>query len=263
MNTLLPMLSLEASTFAFKLAMAPILMAGATWAVRRWGERIGGLIIGLPLTSGPISFFLAVERGPAFALDATAGSLIAALAQTAFCLTCLLLLRRGLAVALTVSTLNFALIGWVLTRTVLPQAALFAGAIVAVHIALRCSPPAGTRLRPVRAPRWDLPARMLLMVSLVLGVTRLAPYAGPAASGVIASFPFMAVIVAVFAHVQSGEAGSTQVLRGLLSGLYGFAAFFFVLSMALAHWSLASSYGAAVLSALCIQAWVLRGFAAR
>ena len=46
---------------ALKLTFAPILLAAATLAVRRWGEIVGGLLVGLPLTSGPISVFLALE----------------------------------------------------------------------------------------------------------------------------------------------------------------------------------------------------------
>lgn len=69
---------------AFKLVATPLLLLAASLAVRRWGESAGGFIVGLPLTSGPISLFLALERGPAFAQQATAGSLAATAAQAAF-----------------------------------------------------------------------------------------------------------------------------------------------------------------------------------
>ena len=61
----------------FKLVITPMLLLAATLAVRRWGEAIGGLLVGMPLTSGPISVFLALEHGSAFAAQATAGSLVA------------------------------------------------------------------------------------------------------------------------------------------------------------------------------------------
>jgi hypothetical protein len=38
-----------------KLLLTPILMIAISWAARRWGPGIGGLLAGLPLTSGPIS----------------------------------------------------------------------------------------------------------------------------------------------------------------------------------------------------------------
>ena len=62
----------------FKLVFTPLLLLAASLAARRWGEAVGGLLVGLPLTSGSVSVFLALEHGPAFAAQATAGSLVAA-----------------------------------------------------------------------------------------------------------------------------------------------------------------------------------------
>jgi hypothetical protein len=41
-----------------KLLLTPLLMIAISWAARRWGPGIGGLLAGLPLTSGPISISL-------------------------------------------------------------------------------------------------------------------------------------------------------------------------------------------------------------
>ncbi len=43
-----------------KLVLSPLLLLMATLAVRRWGAAVGGLLVGLPLTSGPVSIFLAL-----------------------------------------------------------------------------------------------------------------------------------------------------------------------------------------------------------
>ena len=52
--------------FLIKLIAAPLLLALATLAARRWGTVLGGILIGLPLISGPISVFLAIENGAGF-----------------------------------------------------------------------------------------------------------------------------------------------------------------------------------------------------
>ncbi|MGF6854587.1 hypothetical protein [Paraburkholderia sp. CI3] len=70
----------------FKLLVTPLLLLTASLAGRRWGDAIGGLLVGMPLTSGPISVFPALEHGPAFAAQATGGSLVATAAQAAFCI---------------------------------------------------------------------------------------------------------------------------------------------------------------------------------
>jgi hypothetical protein len=41
-----------------KLFLTPLLMLTISWSTRRWGPEIGGLLAGLPLTSGPISIYL-------------------------------------------------------------------------------------------------------------------------------------------------------------------------------------------------------------
>ncbi|EKM5824226.1 hypothetical protein PU342_004709, partial [Salmonella enterica] len=61
----------------FKLVFTPVLMLLSTLASRKWGETVGGILVGLPLTSGPISLFLALEHGKEFAANATNGSLAA------------------------------------------------------------------------------------------------------------------------------------------------------------------------------------------
>src|SRR5215210_4202248 len=68
-------------------------MAGATLAVRRWGPTVGGWIVGLPLTSGPIAFFLALEHGPGFAAQAAVSTMVGINAVAATVVTYALLAR--------------------------------------------------------------------------------------------------------------------------------------------------------------------------
>src|SRR5438046_7228747 len=70
----------------FKLVTAPLLIGAASLAGRRWGETISGWLIGLPLTSGPVCLFLAVEQGSGFAAAAARGCLAGAAAEAGFCL---------------------------------------------------------------------------------------------------------------------------------------------------------------------------------
>ncbi len=50
-------------------------MVAGSPAGRRWDLAIGGWIVGLPPTSGPVAAVLAAERGPEFAAQASAGSI--------------------------------------------------------------------------------------------------------------------------------------------------------------------------------------------
>ncbi|MFM0032447.1 hypothetical protein PQR70_40230 [Paraburkholderia madseniana] len=238
----------------FKLVVTPLLLLAATVAVRRWGEAIGGLLVGMPLTSGPISVFLALEHGSAFAAQATAGSLVATAAQAAFCVVYCRLATRGWPMALAGAGATFSLVAGLLQWSALPQRALFLVAILAVTHALNLIPSEAVRTGRLDTPRWDLPSRMALIAGLVVSVTLIAPYVGPKASGVIASFPFMAIILTVFSHRMIGHAAAQQVLRGMVTGLLAFATFFYVLSLALTRLDLPAAYGGAVICALAIQA---------
>ena len=57
-----------------KVVLTPLFIAAVTLAGRRWGPAVGGWLAGLPLTSGPVSVFLALEQGPGFAARASSRS---------------------------------------------------------------------------------------------------------------------------------------------------------------------------------------------
>ncbi|MEM5383015.1 hypothetical protein VSR68_05335 [Paraburkholderia phymatum] len=239
---------------AFKLIVTPLLLLGASMAVRRWGEAIGGLVVALPLTSGPISLFLTLEHGSAFAAQATAGSLVATAAQAAFCFVYCRLAAQGWPVALAGACATFSIVAGLLQHIALPETGLFLVAILAAMLALSAIPNTAAKTGRLDAPWWDLPTRMALIAGLVVSVTLTAPYVGPEASGVLASFPFMGIILAVFSHRMMGHAAAQQVLRGMVAGLLAFAAFFYVLGLTLTRFNLLVAYGGAILCTLAIQA---------
>ena len=73
-------------TLLLKLLVTPLLIGAASLAGRRWGETVSGWFIGLPLSSGPVCWFLALEQGTGFAAAAARGCLGGAAAEAGFCL---------------------------------------------------------------------------------------------------------------------------------------------------------------------------------
>src|SRR2546423_4243993 len=67
-----------------KVVLTPALIATATLVGRRWGETMSGWLVGLPLTSAPVVFFLALEQGAAFATTASLAVLLGTISQAAF-----------------------------------------------------------------------------------------------------------------------------------------------------------------------------------
>jgi len=74
-----------AASLALKLVLTPLLVGGASLAGRRWGSEIGGWLVGIPFTSGPIAFFLALNPGPRFAAATAVGIMAGVASQAAFC----------------------------------------------------------------------------------------------------------------------------------------------------------------------------------
>ena len=110
-------------------------------------------------------------------------------------------------------------------------------------------------------PRWDLPARMVLATTLVLLLTGIAPALGPHLTGLLSPFPIYGAVLAIFAHRLHGPRAAAQVLRGLVLGLFGFAAFFLVLAALIETAGVAPAFVAALGAVIALQAaslWALR-----
>lgn len=117
------------NTLVLKLLLTPALIGTASLAGRRWGPTVSGWLIGLPFTSGPVLFLLALSSGTRFAATAAAGTLTGTLSQVGFCLTYAWLARlaaprRGWPLAYAGAIAVFALETFTLQFVVLPLWAL-------------------------------------------------------------------------------------------------------------------------------------------
>lgn len=245
-------------TLVFKIAVTPALIAAASLAGRRWGQGVSGWFVGLPLTSGPVAIFLALDQGTTFAAGAAVGSLGGAVAEAAFCIAYgRVATRAGWPAAALAGSLAFALLGAIVQRLSVPLLASAVVAFAVLALSLRVMPAGSEAPAAGPPPRWDIPARMVITTALVVVLTAVAPALGPRLSGLLASFPVYALILAVFAH-RSGPAPAIQVLRGLLLGLFAFAGFFVVIGVTIERFGILAAFAAATLTALVIQAASLR-----
>jgi len=238
-----------------KLVATPLLILVASLAGRRWGGSVSGWFVGLPLTSGPVVFFLALEEGSGFAASAASGCLAGAAAEAGFCLAYGMAARHaGWPLALAAGTTGFVAAAIVLGTTALALAPLAALAALVLAGVLRLMPRHATAVLTLpAAPRWDIPARMAVATALVFSLTELAPLFGAQLSGLAATYPVFAAVLAAFAHHARGAAAATGVLRGLLVGLFGFIGFFAVLASTIEHLGIAAAFLAATALAIAIQ----------
>ena len=137
---------------ALKLVLTPVLIGAASVAGRRWGAAIGGWLIGIPFTSGPIVLFLALDQGSGFAARAAAAVMAGAISQAVFCVAYAWAAQRwGWALSLLAAAGGFAAVTVVLTATVLSVQGSFVVIILVIVVSLFLMPHRPTR-RPSRRP---------------------------------------------------------------------------------------------------------------
>ena len=237
--------------------MAPLLVGAAALATRRFGERIGGLLSAFPAIVGPVLLIEAHAHGRAFAARAAAGTLLGLVALAAFCVVYGRVARRGSwRRALPAAWAITAVVAAPLSRAHVPATLAFAAALLAFAMAYRLLGRRGSGPAVARAvrPPARLAALMVLTLALVIGLAAVAPLVGPVAAGVLTSLPVLASVLAVSAHRTAGAEPTRQVLRGMLSGMAGFALFCWLVALLLGPLGVTGAFVLAAAGALVAQA---------
>jgi len=217
-----------------KLLVIPGFLLLISLAGKRWGPSVAGWLSGLPVVVGPILFFLALEQGQVFAAQAATAALSAMFAMIAFCVSYAQMAQRAAwPCALAVSMLVWASIAFVLS--LIPPSLTVS--LIAAASALLAAPYLFPAVKPIVAgpvPKSDrLMLRMLAGALLTLTVTLLASAVGERWSGLLAVFPVLGSVMAVFSQQTRGPAFTAALLRATATGMYAFAAFCLVLALTL------------------------------
>jgi hypothetical protein len=238
-----------------KLVLVPLLLGLLSLAGRRWGPRVAGWLAGLPLVTGPILYFVALERGDDFASLAARATLAAVCAMLAFNLAyAWAALSAGWPLAFAAG-----LAGWLAAALLIsmgPASLVFAGAtaLAALFAAPRLFP-APRGLHAVHAPPvTELFLRMAAGAFFVVAVTASAAALGPAWTGRLSTIPILGLVLAIFTHRASGPRSAAALLRAMARGLYSYATFCFMIALLLPRTSLSLAFGAAIVAGLAIQA---------
>jgi hypothetical protein len=235
-----------------RLIIAPLAVMAGTVAQRRFGHAMGGLIIGLPLTSIPMLLLVALQHGTGFATSMSNADLIGSLAEVAIILAYVRLAARFSPML----TLVGAMGAFVFTAAIihlLTFSTLIAGllALAGFAVALRYWP----RSKP--QPERDGKHRLVLRVALSTGFTFLvmtsAGWIGPGLAGLAAAFPVLSMVMAFATHQEYGAAASTQFLQGVAKGSFSYVASIFAFTEFLRTGNLWLAFASALSVALIVQ----------
>lgn len=245
-----------------KLVLAPVIIGSASLAGRKWGPAVSGWIVGMPLTSGPVIFFVALAHDVTFAANAALGVISGGLSLVAYALTYSWLATRfRWYVALSGSFLIFGISTTLLQNITFPLIAVFFVVCAAIALGLWLMPNDAVEEGEARLGKWDIPSRIVIGTSFILLITGSASFMGSRLTGLLTTIPLYVTILSIFAHRHQGPAAAAHVLRGLLYGMFAFAGFFITLGLLIEKTGIAISFLSAIVVALVIQGtslWVLR-----
>ena len=243
-----------------KLLLTPFFIGGMSLIARRWGPAVAGFLVALPLTSGPVVVFVALEHGIAFGEEVGLAVLTGGFGLCAYAIVYARASARfgalGSGIIATTAFIAAGLVVDVLDPTSLPLVVVGVGlAMAAAIVFVPTAPDVAAGGRP---PAWDLPARVVVGTALIVGLTTRAPALGARLSGLAATYPVYVTTLTVFAHRQAGPGAAVALLRGLVLGLYGWLGFFTIVLTAMPLVGILPGAACAVAGALAIQGVSLR-----
>lgn len=237
-----------------KILIAPLLIGLATLAGRRYGHTISGLLVGLPLTSGPIAFILALQNGTDFAVTSSKGILLGLISVGVFSLIYAWTAKLfRWTISLLTSWIAFFMITFFLNHIHVNLYSSYLIVIISLSVILFSFPNDKDEQLKTTAPKWDIPLRMIVATAFIIGLTHFSKNLGAQLSGLLAPFPVYGTIFAVSTHFVYGADATTRLLKGVVIGSFSFATFFLVVGQFISSLGIGWTFLMATFIALALQ----------
>ena len=203
-----------------KLFLAPFFVWIISVLQGRYNARLGGLFLGLPLTTGPFLIIIGLQEGRSFAKTAAHGVLVGQLSLIVFCFV----------YALAAKSLNWKWSIFTATIAVWSSGYFFnlinfsnLGVAMTLFfvwaISLGLFPKYEKPIEKVVAPKWELPVRLITTVVLILLLTATANILGSRVSGALSTYPTIITVLGAFSHRRNGPKYLIATLQALIQTL--------------------------------------------
>lgn len=242
---------------AIKLASTALLVVVATGFAARFGAFIGAMVAAVPISAGPSYLFIAMEKDAAFVAQSALTSVgVNALTVVFLVIAAGLVARWGLLLALIAGIAAWCVGAIALLRADLGLAGACLFNAVIFVIAIYLSRPLLGDVAGATARRswFDIPLRVIAVVTVVGSAVIVGRLIGPKAAGVVALVPVVWISMAVVIYFRQGGETCAAVLANGIVPMIGFW-----LALAAVH-LLAQSHGSmvALLAGLVVSvAWTL------
>ncbi len=244
-----------------RIALTPLAFALVARAQARFGDWIGGRLIGLPLTTGPFLLTVCLTSSRSTAAHAAAGVTSGQMAVVAFCSAYAWTARRLRPLPATITSLAVALTAVLALSSVAGPWSAAAAVWCAIAVSLVVWPwdrsqaepdPAPGAATAAATPAATMLQRAAIATAVVATMSSLVPILGARPAGIISSAPILLSIILPGTHRQSGPSGAAVMARGTIVSMAATVAFSASLASTLAWLSVpaALAVSAAVLGAL-------------
>ena len=203
-----------------KLFLAPFFVWIISILQSRYNARLGGLFLGLPLTTGPFLLIIGLQEGRSFAKTAAHGVLVGQLSLIAFCFVYALAAKSSnWKKSIFFATIAVWLSGYIFNLINFSNLEVTVALFFVWTISLGLFPKYEKPTEKVVAPKWELPVRLITAVALIMLLTAAANILGSRVSGALSTYPTIITVLGAFSHQRNGPKYLIATLHALIQAL--------------------------------------------
>jgi len=203
-----------------KLFLAPFFVWVISILQGRYSARLGGLFLGLPLTTGPFLLIIGIQEGRGFAKVAAHGVLVGQISLIIFCLIYAVTAKKfNWKYSILLATITVWTSGYILNLIKFSNLEVMLVLLITWVISLGLFPKYEKPTDKVEAPNWELPVRLLTAVLLILLLTATANILGSKVSGALSTYPTIVSVLGSFSHRRHGPKYLIATLHALIQAL--------------------------------------------
>lgn len=216
----------------------------------RIGPFFGAMVASLPVYTGPVYLFLAIDHPPEYLSRVTIGSLAACGVIPVFVLAYALMARASYRM---LPSLAVGLASWLACAVfvqfndwTLVEALLFAIPIYAVSVLLARHFTSAVPLKPAGRSWIDLPLRVLLVSGVAGLVNAMSPFLPAKLTGILSIMPTVTTALILVLHGRIGGLATAALLAHSVGGLIGMLLAVTLVGLTVVSWGPALSLSAAL-----------------